>query len=79
MCWVGVISIAVALLAERGEITYDANLTNPAEIVHDITDLGFGAVIIGSNNGSNRIELSVSLYYLWQIIVCLYKVILLIV
>ncbi|RDD46822.1 Copper-transporting ATPase 2 [Trichoplax sp. H2] len=55
----GIISIAVALLAERGEVTYDANVTNPEAIVNDITELGFGAIIISSGNNSNRIELSI--------------------
>lgn len=57
----------MALLAERGEVTFDAKLTTPAAIVNDITDLGFGAAIISSNNHANKIELSVHLYHLYYL------------
>ncbi|EDV24487.1 uncharacterized protein TRIADDRAFT_56324 [Trichoplax adhaerens] len=55
----GIISVSVALLAERGEIKYNSNLTNGEKIIAHISELGFDASILRHINASNQVELQI--------------------
>ena len=46
-CYTGVQQIKVALLAEKADITYNPDITNPNTLVQYIQDIGFGAELLG--------------------------------
>ena len=45
-CYVGVYDVRVGLLAEKAEIVYNPNLTDPDTLVRHVQDLGFGAELL---------------------------------
>ena len=47
----GVHSVVVALLAEKAEIQYDSELTDPSQLVCEIEGLGFEATLISDSDG----------------------------
>ena len=42
----GVLSIAVALLAEKAELSYNPKETNPDRLAEEVKDLGFGVEVL---------------------------------
>ena len=59
--YTGVHSVLVALLAEKADIQYDSELTDPSQLVGEIEDLGFGASLISDSEGyqQGKIDLNV--------------------
>ncbi|ESP04420.1 hypothetical protein LOTGIDRAFT_136210 [Lottia gigantea] len=56
----GVVSVLVALLAQKAEVKYDASYILPSQIANAINDLGFNANIIdGEVAGQGTVELSI--------------------
>lgn len=51
----------VALLAEKADIQYDSELTDPDQLVGEIKELGFGASLISDGEGyqQGKIDLHV--------------------
>lgn len=62
----------VALLAEKADIQYDCELTDPGQLVNEIQSLGFGANLLsdGDSYQQGKIDLTVSLcaVYVWSIL-----------
>ena len=58
----GVHSVLVALLAEKADIQYDSELTDPDKLVAEIVSLGFGANLLSDGEGyqQGKVELIVS-------------------
>lgn len=58
----GVHSVVVALLAEKAEVQYDPEYTDPERLIRDISGLGFGAELIVEQNDyqHGKITLAVS-------------------
>lgn len=52
----------VALLAEKADIQYDSELTDPNQLVEEIRDLGFGASLLSDGEGyqQGNLDLTVS-------------------
>ena len=61
----GVLSVSVALLAEKGDISYNPELTDPNLIVNYMDEIGFSAEIIQDQVGleSGVIDLQVGHTY----------------
>lgn len=53
----------VALLAEKADIQYDSELTDPSVLVDEIQSLGFGATLLSDSEGyqQGKIDLIVSM------------------
>ena len=51
----------VALLAEKAEVQYDSEVTDPSQLVDEIEGLGFGATLISDSDGyqQGKIDLTV--------------------
>ena len=45
-CYAGVYEVRVGLLAEKAEIVYDPNLTDPTTLSFHVHSLGFGADLL---------------------------------
>ena len=58
----GVDSVLVALLAEKADIQYDSELTDPGKLVAEIESLGFGANLLSDSEGyqQGKVDLIVS-------------------
>lgn len=58
----GVHSVLVALLAEKADIQYDSELTDPSHLVEEIRGLGFGANLLSDSEGyqQGKLDLTVS-------------------
>lgn len=58
----GVLSIGVALLAEKAELTYNPKETNPDRLAEEVKELGFGVEILDEIAGysDGKITISVS-------------------
>ena len=58
----GVHSVLVALLAEKADIQYDSELTDPNQLVEEIRSLGFGASLLLDSEGyqQGKLDLTVS-------------------
>ena len=58
----GVHSVLVALLAEKADIQYDSELTDPNQLVEEIRALGFGASLLLDSEGyqQGKLDLTVS-------------------
>ena len=54
----GVHSVMVALLAEKADIQYDSELTDPSQLVGEIEGLGFGANLISDSEGYQQGKLN---------------------
>ena len=54
----GVHSVMVALLAEKADIQYDSELTDPSQLVGEIEGLGFGASLISDSEGYQQGKLN---------------------
>ena len=52
----------VALLAEKADIQYDSELTDPNQLVEEIRALGFGANLLSDSEGyqQGKLDLIVS-------------------
>lgn len=52
----------VALLAEKADIQYDSELTDPSHLVEEIRALGFGANLLSDSEGyqQGKLDLTVS-------------------
>lgn len=59
----GVHSVLVALLAEKADIQYDSEATDPEQLVNEIRNLGFGANLLSDGEGyqQGKLELTVRL------------------
>lgn len=53
----------VALLAEKADIQYDSELTDPSVLVDEIQSLGFGATLLSDSEGyqQGKIDVIVSM------------------
>ena len=49
--YVGVHSVVVALLAEKADIQYNPEQTDPDKLVREVQSLGFGADLIEDHDG----------------------------
>lgn len=61
----GVHSVLVALLAEKADIQYDSELTDPNQLVGEINSLGFGASLLSDSEGyqQGKVDLTVCLIH----------------
>ena len=66
---VGVHSVVVALLAEKADIQYNPEQTDPDKLVRDIQSLGFGADLIEDHDGYQQgtLDLIVSAYIIFHV------------
>ena len=53
----------VALLAEKANIQYDADLTDPSQLVGEIENLGFGASLIADSEGYQQGKIDLIVRY----------------
>ena len=52
----------VALLAEKADIQYDSEVTDPEQLVNEVRSIGFGANLLSDGEGyqQGKLELTVS-------------------
>lgn len=64
MTCTGILSARVALLAEKADVSYDPQLTDPSQITSYIQSMGFNAQPISTGDGleSGVVDLEVILY-----------------
>ena len=68
--YVGVYDVRVGLLAEKAEIVYNPNLTDPDTLAKHIQDLGFGAeLLVHEAPTEHRLDLIVSrtVHYIYMV------------
>ena len=59
----GVHSVVVALLAEKANIQYDSELTDPSQLVGEIESLGYGANLISDSEGYQQGKIDLIVRY----------------
>eukprot|EP00731_Ephydatia_muelleri_P033621 Em0034g3a len=57
----GVLSIGVALLAEKAELTYNPKETNPDRLAEEVKELGFGVEILDEIAGYSDGKITISI------------------
>ena len=64
-CCLGVHEIRVGLLAEKAEVVYNPNVTDPDTLIGYIQDLGFDAqILVHEEPTEHRLDLIVSRIYI---------------
>lgn len=64
----------VALLAEKADIQYDSEVTDPNQLVEEIRALGFGANLLSDSEGyqQGKLDLTVSMIHVPSVIITNY-------
>ena len=63
----------VALLAEKADIQYDSEVTDPEQLVSEIQSLGFGANLLSDGEGYQQGKLELTVSFIMSFFHCMHS------